>query len=286
MYRFYAMISKNCNFISVFSLGASSCRGGAPLWLALTLALVTIFASLAQADLSNRSENLFDSLLVTAPVLWNPSEGSDLSLSDIGPQAVTDPRDQLIIEAERLAAKSYIPYVWGGRSISSAAVCNRCRACIEKNKLASFDNFKRLRSCSACKKCGLDCGHFVAKVFNSSGVYYRYADTALFRRLSSEVLWREHLLDARVLDDIDDLAPGDLILEQGHISLVVGVNRWSQTIDFVHASRKGEDSPVGGLEKVRDWPLERFFRSGKDPVVLRHREFLRRSETTRWLSQK
>lgn len=167
---------------------------------------------------------------------------------------------------DRYGALTYVPYVWGGSALGNPSECQACRECITK-KGRSVRVERRLKACAACKKCGMDCSHFVNRVYKDAGLGYPYASTRELARTSKAKL-RERFGLIDVGRDLARAQPGDLLLHPKHIVILLRV-RGQRTGDILHVSRSIETSGrIGGVEVLRNVDLLRF--RGRLLKILRH----------------
>ena len=177
-------------------------------------------------------------------------------------------KDRLELLGEAAEKLRDVPYIWGGSKVGSLEQCQACRECVAKKKVPLA---RRLQKCRPCQQCGLDCSHFVSRLFEIVGLDFPYASTRELRRASASALKRYHQLIS-IPVDLKAVQAGDLILYAKHVVLVLkgyGDGR----ADFIHASRfrKGDRNKLGGLELERGKFLHRM----RGPVkrILRHIEF-------------
>ena len=83
------------------------------------------------------------------------------------PLAMESARDRLLRVANDYASKTFVPYVWGGNALGEPDDCDACRACVAKKTKLKVE--RRAGACSACRKCGIDCSHFISKIYNAAG---------------------------------------------------------------------------------------------------------------------
>jgi hypothetical protein len=170
---------------------------------------------------------------------------------------------RLLTLARSYAQQEDVPYVWGGGKVGDPESCRACRACLlKKKRRAKLET--RHRSCAACQQCGVDCSHFVNKVFREAGLDYRYASTSEFmRRGRSEFV--------EVGRDAASARAGDLLFYSRHVVMLVA-KREGQRGDFVHVSRSARNDRLGGIELVEDHDLSSF--RGRLLKILRHEALL------------
>ena len=175
-----------------------------------------------------------------------------------------DLRLELVSTAERYGARNYIPYVWGGRRIADTQTCLECRTCLAKEKVRTGK--AKSRECTACKKCGVDCSHFVNLVFREAGLPYPYISTKKMRQLSRERLRRNLLID--IGRNLGNAKAGDLLVHESHVMLLLRDPERGFG-DYVHVNRPVKKGRIGGVEIVRDADLSKH-RGGRLIKILRH----------------
>ena len=201
----------------------------------------------------------------------SPFKSMHVSLKMIGPQPERPAIVRLMDAAHRLASRTNVPYVFGGRQLGSPNQCQQCSECIREHKLAANSTLIRYNRCSACRNCGIDCSNFVNRLFAEAGLRYQFADTRTLNRMKEDTI-QEAYGFVNLGRDLSQVRPGDLILEKSHIVLVVDVDHALGTIDYIHASRGSKRTPVGGIELRRGSKLEKL---GPQVVkILRHQELL------------
>jgi cell wall-associated NlpC family hydrolase len=178
-------------------------------------------------------------------------------------------RGQILQVAERYGGKSFIPYVWGGDAVAEADVCLECRSCVMGKRRLSV--YKRKAACPACRACGMDCSHFVNRIYREAGLPFPYASTRALTRSSAADLRKTYgLVDLG--RDVRTAQPGDLLLHRDHVMLLLRLTA-DHRGDVLHVSRSITRKGVpGGVEVVRDADLRTF----RGPVkrVLRHEMLL------------
>lgn len=177
-------------------------------------------------------------------------------------------RDRLLEIAEKYSKLAYVPYIWGGGRVGTRSKCLECRKCVRKNKV-SLKN--RWNSCNACRSCGIDCSHFVNKVYRESGLKYSYASTwELSRQTHKGLLKHYDFID--IGDDVNQAMPGDLLVYKKHITMLTKLTGNGKA-DFIHVTRfRWRDQfNLGGLRWDRNRDVTSF--RGKLVRILRHRVF-------------
>lgn len=173
-------------------------------------------------------------------------------------------RAMLLSVADDFARSTYIPYVWGGNKIGAESECQACRTCLLKQRKRSVQ--KRHRGCSACQQCGLDCSHFVNRIYRDAGMAFPYASTAVLKRSSPETIRSKYGL-VYVGKDLRAARPGDLILKDKHIVMLLQM-RDGRRGDILHVSRSHSRRGVGGVELVTGVDVNTF--SGRLVRIFRH----------------
>ncbi len=221
---------------------------------------------------SSYGSPVYDGSAPLPAVLTDAPAASDDSSTADASSGTTDRdgrRQRLMDVAARMGEATYIPYVWGGRAIGNADTCNACRSCIaSKPKLPIA---RRRAACEPCRSCGIDCSHFVNKIYNEAGLSFPYAATAALRRLPQAKLKEKYSL-VDIGPQLTKAQPGDLLLMRRHIVMLLKM-RTGKRGDILHVSRsvkKGGRSKIGGVEVREDVDLTRFH--GKIVKILRHRD--------------
>ena len=177
-------------------------------------------------------------------------------------------RQTLLKVAEEFGEEAqYVPYVWGGNQIGNTKACQACRSCIAKKSRLKVE--KRKAVCKPCRQCGIDCSHFVHRVFQDAGLDFPYVNTSRLQRMSSLALLEElGLVDLG--KNLDHVMPGDLLLKKKHIVVLLRAGEDGRG-DVLHVSRSTQKmGPGGGIEIARDVNLVDF--AGKLVKILRHRD--------------
>jgi cell wall-associated NlpC family hydrolase len=213
----------------------------------------------------------------TGPSSQEAGSASDGSLSGIGGRDFyqrqlrldhEEVRQTLLKVAEEFGEEAqYVPYVWGGNQIGDTKACQACRSCIAKKSRLKVE--KRKSVCKPCQQCGIDCSHFVHRVFQDAGLEFPYTNTASLQRMSPMTL----LEDLRLVDigrDLRQVRPGDLLLKKKHIVVLLRTGEQGRG-DVIHVSRSTRKmGPGGGIEIARDVDLTHF--AGKLVKILRHKD--------------
>jgi hypothetical protein len=177
-------------------------------------------------------------------------------------------QEKLVLIAKRYHDLDYIPYVWGGNAIGSKDICLACQKCIIKKKPSVA---KRLQRCAPCRECGMDCSHFVNRIYEDAGLSFPYATSRELARQSRSALFSLYsLID--IGKDLRHAQPGDILVYKHHIVMLTNVID-SNFGDFIHITRfKGQSRPkVGGFKWVKNFNLHKF--RGKLIRILRHKQF-------------
>jgi cell wall-associated NlpC family hydrolase len=244
-------------------------RGFSGIRIAMVLValMATIELSVAGAGGLFSGTNAFKDIAPTT----SPFTDLHVGFASIGPAKQRPAIERLMAAAEKLATRTNVPYVFGGHQIGKAKSCQDCTECIRKNHLAANSTMMRYNSCSACRSCGIDCSSFVNRLFAEAGMKYRFADTRTLNHMKDGFL-QEQFGFINMGDDLSVARPGDLLLEKGHVVMVLDIDMTLGTIDYIHASRGSKRTRVGGIELRRGASLARM---QKDVVrILRHRELV------------
>lgn len=201
--------------------------------------------------------------------VWPPPPNAS-STVDEGVDSI-DHQSTLLSTAMSYLAYGSVPYVWGGNSIGDEATCASCAACIVKNKKRGVK--KRHLKCADCRNCGLDCSHFVQKVFADAGMHFPFVTTTSMMKPSRK---RPDLIQGLrfIGTDFRAARPGDLLVLRRHVVILVRRHADS-TADVIHVSRAVRNSlipKVGGIEFRRRVNLNRFY--GGLRRILRHEKLM------------
>ena len=172
-------------------------------------------------------------------------------------------RRSLVDIARSYGERTYVPYVWGGNAIGDQADCESCRACVDSNMHLPVK--KRRSTCQVCKRCGVDCSHFVHRLLNEAGLDYPYLATQRLKGMSAD-----HLRDFNLVDigrDLHRARPGDLLLQDHHIVMLLALDGPNQG-DLIHVSRSVKHGRIGGIEILRRMNIAHL--RGKVVRILRH----------------
>lgn len=230
-------------------------------FVGVRLAMVLI-AMLAVLEMAASAANRFV-FRSNDPVIYpttSPFISMNVGFERIGPKPLPPAIDRLMEAAARLSHRTNVPYVFGGRNISSGKSCSQCADCIKKNNLAANSTLSRLNKCAACRRCGIDCSGFANRVFSEAGIKYGFADTSSLNVARDGFLQKQYGFN-NVGRDLMLAQRGDLLLGKGHIVLVIDVNKALGTIDFIHASRGSKRTSTGGIEVRRGVAIDQVQRS-------------------------
>lgn len=176
-------------------------------------------------------------------------------------------RQALLRAATAYASRLDVPYVWGGAKVGSPQDCQACRVCLEAK---GGQNPEKRRGCEACSRCGVDCSHFVQRLFHDAGLAVAYLPTRKLKRLSAQKLADLGLIDMGKSLTIAE--PGDLLVSSRHVVMLL--SRPTGTVgDFIHVTRSIKRGHVGGIEVVRAQDLNRH--RGRILRILRHASLLK-----------
>lgn len=119
---------------------------------------------------------------------------------------------------------------------------------------------------------GLDCSHFIQKVFSEAGLEFPYINTALMLSLPPAKLRSRYRL-VTLGRDMALIRPGDFLVYKGHVVLVEAVKGLGVG-DILHATG-GRDikGPGQGVQRERAVKFE-YFR-GMLLLILRHEKLSR-----------
>jgi cell wall-associated NlpC family hydrolase len=231
--------------------------------VALTATISGRLMALTPAQLEVPSTLSTDRILVLPSILWDSERPRP------APNKSEEVREALLRAAEKYGAKTYVPYVWGGNAIGSESTCNACRACIGSKRHLRVQ--RRQAACSACRQCGVDCSHFVHRLYEEVGLPLPYLATSKLKHLKGAALRADNLVD--VGHDLAQARPGDLVVTARHVVLLLALHDHGFA-DFIHVSRRvdggrgGGKARIGGIELARDRDLLHY--RGKIVRILRH----------------
>lgn len=212
----------------------------------------------------------------------SPFVFESVGLPKIRPETPAPPFDRLLAVVNYLQTKSYVPYVYGGKSIGPANICRACSECIMAKRLPANSSPARSAHCGACRSCGIDCSNFVNRVFDEADMGYRFADTKTLLGVPDASI-ENSLGFVNVGNRLEDAKPGDVLLQSNHVMLLLAIDPVNHTFDYIHASRGSRRTPVGGIERVRSADM---FKIGRHlEKILRHRELIETEDHAIPLSQ-
>jgi hypothetical protein len=139
-------------------------------------------------------------------------------------------------------------------------------------KLPAESSLARFNRCGDCRKCGVDCSNFVNLLFAEAGLRFKFATTRTLNSLGQDFL-KDQLGFVNVGQDLEVARPGDLVIEKGHVVMVIAVDTKLRTIDYIHSSRGSRGrKPIGGIELRRGKSLDALQK--KTLRILRHVELI------------
>jgi hypothetical protein len=179
---------------------------------------------------------------------------------------------EILREAQDLLETSGISYAYGGSRRGNDAQCAACNLCLGRQKL--IPPKRQLAVCPDCKKCSLDCSHFINLVYKRAHLAFPYLDSASMARFSARRLLRSHKL-VDLGRQARRAAAGDILVYNGHVVLLEKIHKLfpKVTADIIH-STSGKDlrGPGLGIQRQRLVYIEEF----KGPLlkILRHKSLL------------
>lgn len=196
----------------------------------------------------------------------------DLSFPSIGAKAPKPAIERLMEAAERLSKETAVPYVFGGSRVGKLKECQACADCARRLQLPADSSLARYNRCAECRRCGIDCSNFVNLLFAEAGLRFRFADTRTLQALTHDFL-KEQFGFFNIGKDLEKARPGDLVVEKGHVMMVIAVDVKSRTIDYIHSSRGSRGrKPIGGIELRRGKPLDEVQK--RTLRILRHQDLV------------
>jgi len=203
------------------------------------------------------------------PTIDSPFLSLKVGFDKLGPKPPKPALERLLETAHRLAQKTAVPYVFGGSQLGSPKRCQECSECIRSNRLPANSTMDRFNICSACRDCGLDCSNFVSHLLTESGLKVKFASTSTLNRERTTSLEEKFgLIDMG--EDLELAKPGDLLLKEGHVVVLIDIHHALGTLDFIHASRGSKRTRVGGIELRRGTSIRKM---QKEIVrILRHKD--------------
>ncbi len=175
--------------------------------------------------------------------------------------------DKLIGTAEYYLNHAEISYVWGGNTVADKKSCKSCSQCLNDKKPSKTN---KVKACPMCKKCGLDCSHFILHVFENAGLKTKYLTTSAMRSFSKDKL----LTDFNWIDmgaKASRAMNGDLAVYPGHVIMIMKVYPETAKADIIHVT-SGRDikSPGEAVQTERGIKIENF--RGPLQRLLRHKD--------------
>ncbi len=234
-------------------------------WPLIPFLLTALFVSLPQSVArTNTFEAVDDAGLddrIPSPISFSAAPGTSLATQTIFFQ------DRLVALAKYYASLVHVPYIWGGQQVGSTTQCIACRSCVQEKKVPLMS---RLGRCRACQQCGMDCSHFVYRMYHEAGLDYNYASTSeLSRQTGPGLLKYYNFVD--IGRDLTLAQPGDLLVYKKHIMMLMRVVS-PKNADFIHITRFGGDGhKLGGIRFETGRSVERF--RGSLVRILRHKRF-------------
>ena len=201
----------------------------------------------------------------------SPFVDMSVGLAKMGPEPSRGIYERLMVAVRQMQSKSFVPYVFGGQHVGEPRVCVACSACVNAKHLPADSTLARLTQCPACQSCGVDCSNFVNQIYERAGIKYPFGDTSSLLRASDAHLTLKYgFLDMG--REVRDAKPGDLVLFRDHVVMLLSMNEYEKTVDYIHASRGSKRTPAGGIELRRGFDLNRFQR--QVVRILRHRDLV------------
>lgn len=199
-------------------------------------------------------------------MMTDPSLPADWTTQD--PVDEAGDASRILAAVAKYKDLGFVPYVWGGNQIGTKAECQACRACIAGKKRLKVE--RRLKACSACQKCGIDCSHFSNRVYADAGLKYPYASTSDLTRMAPARLSAElGLVDMG--RDIALAQPGDILLYPHHVVILLKADALGRG-SVLHVSRSVTRKGVGGIEVISNEDLRHF--RGRLLKILRHQKMI------------
>lgn len=184
--------------------------------------------------------------------------------------ASPDNLQKLILKhSEELLSDYEVSYVYGGFRLGSEKECEYCNTCLMAKKPKPKARFLE---CPECRKCSLDCSHFIQLVYERSGLKLPYLTTKTMLQLSKQELFKKYrLMD--VGTDVKALQTGDLLVYDGHVVMLEILAKELGYGDIIHATSGREiREPGQGIQRKRMALLSNF--RGPLLKVLRHRDLM------------
>jgi cell wall-associated NlpC family hydrolase len=269
------------NFLKTL-LGQSKCRGFCPRGVLVFLFVVCGFIEIAAFGGKLINNRFASSRDLPLPHVKSKFGSLNLKLAELGPTQPKPPIERLMDAAHRLSVKTSIPYVFGGSQMGSPRRCSDCSECIRRRKLPANSSMDRFNQCKACRECGLDCSNFVSHLLKNAGLKSKFATTATLLRENERVLWKKYAF-IDVGNQLEDAKPGDLILKNGHVVMLIDIQQPLGTVDFIHASRGSKRTQVGGIELRRGVSIKKIQRDTLR--ILRHKDLVEPNDSLLVLSK-
>jgi cell wall-associated NlpC family hydrolase len=174
-------------------------------------------------------------------------------------------QDALVAAAKSYAEMDHVPYVWGGSKIGSPEDCQACRSCVAEKQVSLT---RRMARCAPCRRCGMDCSHFVSRVFSDVGLTYGYASSRELGRQSQAGLIANYgFVD--VGTDISLAQPGDVLIYPKHVAMLIQANSTTHG-DIIHSTRfrAGDHLSLGGIRYDKNINLKKY--RGRLIRIIRH----------------
>ena len=174
---------------------------------------------------------------------------------------------RLLDESDQILSRGEVSYVYGGYSVGDSQQCGECQKCLKDKKPSPKT---RMSQCAVCKKCSLDCSHFIQLVYRNAGIHFPYLTTRTMSESSVTELKKFGFIDLG--KNIQHAQTGDLFVYHGHVVMLERLTGYERG-DIIHATG-GRDirGPGEGVQRERSVPLSVY--GGPLLRVLRHRELL------------
>ncbi len=199
-------------------------------------------------------------------------ELAELRMPLIGAPSPKPAIERLLAAADRLVKETSVPYVFGGSRIGSPKQCQGCVDCARRLKLPADSTLSRYNRCPECQRCGIDCSNFVNLLYAEAGLGFPFADTRTLQSSGHDFL-RERYGFLNIGKNLEDARAGDLVVEKGHVMMVIDVDAKSRTIAYIHSSRGSLGrKPIGGIELRRGKSLDEVQK--RTLRILRHRDLV------------
>ncbi|MBF0441671.1 MAG: hypothetical protein HQK54_07175 [Oligoflexales bacterium] len=177
-------------------------------------------------------------------------------------------RSSIVVAADFILENYDVSYVYGGSRLAGQDDCDKCVSCASS---AKGDFKKSLGNCQACRRCSLDCSHFINLVYKVAGLEYPYIPTGAMINLSRmELRKKYHFIE--IGDNPFDARPGDLLVYHGHVVLLEKLHK-DGFGDIIHATSglNGQlRGPGLGVQRARRVNIGEF--RGRLVKILRHED--------------